>query len=162
MKNVTTHILKFRKFLIDVWGDLDTLMEDHDWDEDGCFIDEWLQTNWELLVERELLGKTGFLNSFGIFHGRKRYHNEIVKNTHEIICLPRHGVDLVDDETKKSIPNGTRLVFHIFLKKLDVSHGLYPPFDYAGVVSEGRKYRYMVPVKDVEFFLDRVPERDRS
>jgi hypothetical protein len=50
------------------------------------------------------------------------------------------------------------LIFHIFLKKLDVSFGLYPPFDYAGVVSQDRKHRYMVPVNDVEFFLDPLPD----
>jgi len=32
-------------------------METHDWDEDGDFTFDWIQANWEFLVERELLGK---------------------------------------------------------------------------------------------------------
>ena len=37
MINVTTHLLKFRNFLIDSWTDLDLLMGNHDWDDDGSF-----------------------------------------------------------------------------------------------------------------------------
>jgi hypothetical protein len=162
MINVTGRILNFRKFLIDVWGDLDTLMEDHDWDEDGCFIDEWLQTNWEFLVERQLLKKKGVLSPFGMIYTDTILPGKGLKPTHEIVCVPKINVSLVDERTKKNIADKSRLVFQVFLRNMDGSFGLYPPFDYAVVFSEDRKHRYLVPVKDVEFFLDQAQGRDKS
>ena len=155
MINVTTHILKFRKFLLDCWPDIDALMEDHDWHDDGYFIDEWLQSNWELLVERQLLKKAGHVNSFGIYYGRNRYAQKESTITHEIICRPKDNVSLIDEKSNEPIPRGTKLIFHIFLKKMG---GLYPPFDSAGVYSKNGKNvdLYYVPVSDVEFFMEEV------
>ncbi len=59
--DITSHILNFRNFLNSSWAWLDALMEAHDWDEDGDFTLDWIQTNWEFLVERELLGKDRYL-----------------------------------------------------------------------------------------------------
>ncbi|MDB6081207.1 MAG: hypothetical protein JWO53_479, partial [Chlamydiia bacterium] len=59
--DVTDHLTKFRDFLCICWPSIDSLMSDHDWHDDGDFIDDWLGANWELFVERELLGKNGFL-----------------------------------------------------------------------------------------------------
>src|SRR5258708_3964922 len=66
--DVTGHISKFRKFLNTTWPCLDDLMEDHNWDDDLDLIDDWLQVNWQLLVERELLGNHGTLTQFSVTH----------------------------------------------------------------------------------------------
>ncbi len=55
--DITQHVEKFRGFLNISWDHvIYNIMEDHDWDEDGDLIDDWMQVNWELLVEREILG----------------------------------------------------------------------------------------------------------
>ncbi len=59
--DVTDQILKFRDFFIICWPQLDKFILEHDWDDDVDFIDDWIQVNWEFLVERELLGKEGYL-----------------------------------------------------------------------------------------------------
>ena len=59
--NVTGQIYLFRDFLVSAWPHLDLMMNNHDWDTDEKFIGEWIQVNWEFLVERELLGKNGIL-----------------------------------------------------------------------------------------------------
>jgi hypothetical protein len=58
---ITSHILNFRNFLNSSWPLLDALMEVHDWDEDGNFTLDWIQANWEFLIERELLGEGRYL-----------------------------------------------------------------------------------------------------
>jgi hypothetical protein len=47
----------FREFLTESWPTLQTILQNHDWDEDPYFLDEWLDLNWSLLVGRQLLGK---------------------------------------------------------------------------------------------------------
>lgn len=95
MLNVTEHILKFRHFLLSSWNDLDLLMEDHDWDDDVNFTFDWLQVNWEFLVERQLLKKTGFLNTFGILpFSQQRITDENVECTHLIMCASKDGREL--------------------------------------------------------------------
>ena len=62
----------------------DQLMSNHDWDDDGSFIREWLQVNWEFLVERELLEKKGFLKPYTYSNHRITFPNAVA--THVIIC----------------------------------------------------------------------------
>ena len=71
--NITEQICLFRNFLVSAWPYLDLMMKNHDWDNDGRFVGEWIQVNWELLVERELLGKNhGTLTQFSLTHLSKR------------------------------------------------------------------------------------------
>lgn len=157
MINVTDHIQKFRKFLLDCWADLDSLLENHDWDNDQYLTLEWIQSNWEFLVERQLLKKGSYLSCIGFSHQEKRIMFPNVKVTHEIVCLSKRDDFFVDDESKIIIPRDCRLIFKGFLKKMDGSYGLYPPFDYAFVRAEGRdrKSYYTILLDDINFFLDR-------
>ena len=85
--DITEHIIKFRNFLTHSWKDLDDIMEFHDWDDDGNFIDDWIQNCWEFLIERELLGKNNLiLTPFSMTHvaqSKKR-------PTHIVIAIPKN------------------------------------------------------------------------
>ncbi len=153
MTNVTEQILGFRKFLLDSWADLDQLMNNHDWENDDAFIDEWMQVNWEFLVERQLLKKNGVLSPFALFYNKKRVTNTLTGNKYLIVCKPKHGNFFTDDKTEKKISSEQNLILRTFLKKVDTSYGLYPPFDYAGVVSEDKKNFFYFFVNDIEFFM---------
>jgi hypothetical protein len=61
MKNINGHIMKFIKFLNVSELIVDELMADHDWEQDVNLSLEWMQANWELLVERELLSQNASL-----------------------------------------------------------------------------------------------------
>ena len=52
-QRLTRQIDIFKDFLNAAWPHLEKAMEEHDWD-DGLFIDDWVQMNWEMLIEREL------------------------------------------------------------------------------------------------------------
>ncbi|MFT4553324.1 MAG: hypothetical protein ACI9S8_001962, partial [Chlamydiales bacterium] len=53
--DVTEQVNHFRSYLKSGWPCVDSLMDCHDWENDGDLIDDWIQVSWELLVERELL-----------------------------------------------------------------------------------------------------------
>ena len=74
-------------------------MSNHDWDDDGGFIDEWLQVNWEFLVERELLEKKGFLKSYPPRTIALPFPNAVA--THVIICKAKPNKQLLDDKKHK-------------------------------------------------------------
>ena len=151
MENVSVQMSKFRDFLNHSWADLDLLMSEHDWDEDGNFTNEWVQVNWEFLVERQLLKNNGFLQTYA---NSNRVSNPDALVTNFIVCVPKANEVLYDDKTNIQIPENLKLVFSDFEKKLDVSYGWYPPFDYATVYTEDRKKYFDVPVKSIEFILE--------
>ena len=57
-------LLQFQKFLIESWPTLQTILANHDWDEDAYFFQEWLDQNWNLLVGRRLFGKGANIQPF--------------------------------------------------------------------------------------------------
>lgn len=151
MTNVTSQILKFRDFLIHSWGDLDNLMSNHDWDDDGGFIEEWLQVNWEFLVERELLETKGFLKSYTYDNFRITHPNAVP--THEIICKAKRNKPLIDDRTQQVISTDIKLGFGGLEKKLDLGYGRYPPFDYVTGITQDKKHFYEIYIENVDFFI---------
>lgn len=157
MINVTSQILKFRDFLVHSWSDLDRLMENHDWDDDGDFTHEWVQVNWEFLVERELLEKKGFLKSYIFDDYRVTWSG--MAPTHEIICKSKSRNELVADQTQLSIPLDTKLQFGGFVTRRNPGYGWYPPFDYITVFTPKKKRMYELAVNDVDFFLCQISEQ---
>ena len=162
MIEVNKQILGFRKFLLDSWNDLDQLMHNHNWHDDIDFIDEWLQVNWEFLVERQLLKKTGFLNPYGMFYKNPRVTHSSGKITHVIICKPKSDHVLIDDMTQTILPENRVLVFHCFYKKNINNYGLYPPFDSVGLISDDQKIKYHVVLNSVDFFLCPIKDFKRE
>ncbi len=63
--NVNQVVLSFQKYVVACWSQISLILENLDWDSDPYFIDHWLQSNWELLVERQLLKGNGFLHPYG-------------------------------------------------------------------------------------------------
>lgn len=81
-------VLVFRQFLINSWP---IITQDLDWDEDAYFLDDWVQANWELLVERQL-GKKIFLVPYGYDKSSTaRYLSKEHEANHQIICTEKHS-----------------------------------------------------------------------
>ncbi len=151
MINVTSQILKFRNFLLDSWHDLDLLMSNHNWDDDGGFISEWLQVNWEFLVERELLEKNRFLTPYAFIN--KRITHPSARATNEIVIFSESNNAMIDASTRKVISSPLKLHFGGFVSKVDSGYGIYPPFDYVTALEQNKKQIYELHIKDVRFAL---------
>ena len=140
MINISDHILKFRNFLINSWSDLDLLMSNHDWDDDEGFTLDWLQVNWEFLVEKELLGKGNYLMSY--FNTESRITNPDAKPNYRVICK------LLGAENEK-----LTLFFGGFEAKTKGGYGIYPPFDYVNVFIDTKRNSRSIPVNECAFFI---------
>lgn len=84
-------VLFFRQFLIKSWPIISQHLDSIDWDEDAYFLDDWMQANWELLVERQL-GKEIFLLPYGYDKSSMaRYLSKGHEANHQIICTEKHS-----------------------------------------------------------------------
>jgi hypothetical protein len=152
--DVTLHIRKFRDFLIAAWPSLDNIMEDHDWDNDVNFTENWMQANWEFLVERELLGKMKHLLGFETSHPFHRITEATSTADYVIIARPQHILfDLKQPD--KIIPFEKKLRVSRFLRIKDNEFGTYPPFDVVKLTIDPKKEHFYVKFDDVHFFIDR-------
>jgi hypothetical protein len=97
--DITYQVKSFRDFLVASWPLLDTLMKGHDWGEDVCFSDEWIQVNWEFLIERELLGEGKYI--FPLFCNNRITFPESVAN-YMVTCKVEQREEL-RDRLKKTL-----------------------------------------------------------
>lgn len=91
--DITYQVRHFRDFLVSAWPYLDQMMNNHDWEDDGWFSDEWIQANWEFLIERELLGNRGSLDPLD---GSDRITFPELSATYKVVCDVTKGVELRD------------------------------------------------------------------
>ncbi len=154
MINVTLQILNFRNFLLHSWHDLDLLMSNHNWDDDASFTLEWLEANWEFLVERELLEKGNFLRPYYYTNRRITYPNE--KPTYEIICKAKPGNYLIDDKNGIKIPNDIQLIFGGYVSRQNPGYGWYPPFNYVTLFTSEKKELFRAQIETLEFFICKI------
>ncbi|MDB6081209.1 MAG: hypothetical protein JWO53_481 [Chlamydiia bacterium] len=142
--NVTEHITKFRDFLCICWPSIDSLMAGHDWHEDDNFIDDWLEANWELLVERELLRGEGFLKSFGMSPSASRVISPNQKPTYAVYAKSNN---LLFDMRRTTLSLPTDQKLRLFsLGSSERYFGLYPPFDAAVVFADVSKKYFYTPL----------------
>ena len=150
-ENVTNQIALFRDFLNVVWPSLDALMANHDW-HDVWFTSQWLQVNWEFLVERQIFGKdNGALTPFSIDKGKRvlPHNSEYVYN---VFALPKKNCDPLDVKKNIKPPFNKGLRFFGLLSSTR-GYGLYPPFDLADLVLDSPRELFLVPFSELDFHL---------
>ena len=80
-------IFNFHGFILACWPQLSVIMENLDWDNEPYFVEDWIQANWELMVERQLLSNDHFLLPYGYGVGTEHRHTNIGKlATHRVIA----------------------------------------------------------------------------
>ncbi len=126
-------------------------MKDHEWDDDMDFIDDWVQVNWELLVERELLRKGKYLTSLSL-PLPSRVTNKKAYTEYSVYAQVFN--EIKDLKTGKNIPKNNLLRLSGFCSACKGGgFGLYPPFDLANVVLDSTKEIYVVPLSKLKFSL---------
>ncbi|MEX1012820.1 MAG: hypothetical protein WD595_05655 [Waddliaceae bacterium] len=146
-ERLTKQIEKFREYLMNVWFFVDKATEKHNWEDDGSFIDDWVQSNWELLVERELLGVDNHLSPLSVLlkeRPTENFYAVVTKMTSQVS----------DIETGETLPIDVPLRFTGFLKPLKSwATELYAPFEMVSLYNEKTKNSYLIKNKDLEFYL---------
>lgn len=116
------------------------ILESLDWDNSPTFIDDWMQANWELLVEKHLLKSGQYLTSYGYdISSECRYSDKGVSSTHQVVCR------------RKDQPTGTTYIFLCFLTKRNGVHKIEPPFDLIDIKHNETGERFAIPFDQVHF-----------
>lgn len=156
--DITHHINKFRKLLSNSLPNVDELMEGHDWDDDGALIDDWLLANWELLVERELLGQGCCLTSPSIPQGYRITNKGMPSQFYVAVEIVKQSACYTDEvaESVRVAQSCQVLRFAGFCTEIKGGHGFYPPFDTATVYSEDTRQYFSIPFSLLRFFVREI------
>ena len=136
-------ILNFQQFMLACWPHLTQIMQNLDWDNDPYFVDNWIQANWELMVEKQLDRERITLLPYGYDSSpNSRYTRVGASATHRVMCK------LKDTENW--------LAFVSFISKAGHELKLEPPFDYVCVKNLNTNETTLWLIDDVEFFIDKI------
>jgi len=154
--DITYQVNLFRQFLNKSWATFDQLMEEHDWENDGGFSDDWVQANWEFLVERELTENKKLISSLYMYNSRKRMTAVGSKYDYLVLVKPREKNKLLDLSEGIEIDFSQEVRLFGFCKALHPGFGLYPPFDLCDLCVDRTKAMYVVPFNDLTIYLKKV------
>lgn len=148
----------FSDFLNLCWRRVLPLLEDRTYTTNEGSINDWLQANWELLVERKVLPLNEYLEIYG---EGSDYYGESSRIT-DVQSMPCYSIrvisccsDLVDLLNKAEIGN----VNLIFDRLVGFENGFYidnPPFNYVLVQDESSGNEMVLPLEKIRFELQTI------
>lgn len=146
----------FSSFLNKSWDVVIPLLSDRSYTTDESSKNDWLQSNWEVLVERKVLQLNEYLEAYGDgadFYGLSCRITDIESlPTHFIKVLVNKGIDILNNlESENSEYTFERLV--------GFENGFYtdiPPFDFVLVQDENIGIERVFLLDEVEFELQHV------
>ena len=156
---IRERILLFSEFLRLSWEPVVKLIQEDEIEklEESQRLADWLQANWEQMVELPLLGRGHFLQSYG--HGADLFgmsdrvmepsaHNDLIVHVY-----PMTGDSLRDITTQKPI-DAFPLEFYALATRKDRFWFLEPPFDH--VVCLMGQQECLFNIEDVDFRIEPV------
>lgn len=153
-RKLTKQLELFRCFFISSWFHLTELMRKHDRENDKNFIENWIEINWEFLIERELLGnpRSMFLAPLSISLSDKLIDKESRANCVVVTNITQKVVDSI--ETRERMPPlNCPLRFLGFCTVTKSGNVFEPPFDQTKLILDSTGEQFIVPFQDLEFYL---------
>lgn len=154
--NIDCAIRIFAKFLDVNWELVNLLFTGSDNEEySSISIDDWIQCNWELLVERKILSKDEYLEIYGEgadFYGEYSRITDVKSvETHSVKVLVDEAIDILNGEKiKNEIFNFEQLVG--FKNKFYV---IEPPFLYI-LAKDDDDFERVFSLEDVKLEIIRI------
>lgn len=146
----------FSDFLNKSWGIIIPLLSDRSYTTDESSKSDWLQSNWEILVERKVLQLNEYLEVYGEGADFNRESSRIT----DIKSLPTHYVKvLVNNE--KDVLNNLKVgsAEYTFERLVGFRDGFYtdiPPFDFVLVQDEDIGIERVFLLEQIKFELQSV------
>lgn len=148
----------YSDFLNASWHIVNPLLIDRTYTSNSSSISDWLQANWELLVERKILELNEYLEVYG---DGADYNGESSRMT-DVDALPIFSIKIIVEDigvtdllNNESI-NGNELIFE---RLVGFKGGFYedaPPFNYALVQDENVGIERVLSLKDIKFELQKI------
>jgi hypothetical protein len=148
----------FSDFLNSSWGIVIPLLFDRSYTSNESSISDWLQTNWEILVERKVLQLNEYLEFYG---DGADYYGKSCRMT-DIDAIPIFSIKVIldkieiDDLLNKETLINTNFAFN---KLVGFQNGFYinaPPFNYVLVQDEDIGIDRVLPLESIKFALHRI------
>lgn len=147
-RDVSAHIAAFREFLNASWSCFNALRTQSVWEDNHTLIREFLQANWRVLVESQLLPAGGRLPQYFTFLRPRESAISGERPTHYIKCeMPGAKFDLAD----------RRVALLGIVSRLDTGSGVYPPFDHVEMYPVETSKVLIAPINMVRFILADLP-----
>lgn len=158
MDKINFLIMQFLFLLRSFWSQLEQVVK---LDKTGSLKDDWLQANWELIVEgplREIDIIT--LEVYGDGADANGDSSRILEPyaipTHAVYCYQKSGDTILDylNNVRLKLPTGGLLLDKFVTLGNDGWYYEKPPFD--KVLLENNKNEIVVDIKDLEFIVKKV------
>jgi hypothetical protein len=156
--NLDIAIRIFANFINDTWNTVMPLIKGRDYTSDESSISDWLQSNWEILVERKVLKINQFLEVYGEgadFNGassRITDINALPSFTIQVNQFSKEKVfDLLNDEYV-SISNAD------FIELVSFEDGFYsktPKFD-SVLIEDSTGTERVILIDEIKFVLKEI------
>lgn len=148
--NIDKAIRLFSVFLNDSWSSITPLLYERLYTTDESSINDWIQANWEILVERKILP----INEFLDIYGEGADFNSKSSRITDLLAQPTYYVN-VHIEKGTDILNNIEIINekYRFEKLVGFANGFYtisPPFDYVLIQDEEER---VFPLELVKFEL---------
>lgn len=153
-KDLEYRITKFREILNLVWSSLTEIQLT---DQTGSFCEDWLQANWELVVEGVLAHERVTLEVYGDGADCNRVGSRVLYPeklaTHRVICIPKYDAGVVEKISQRVLHRtNALLVFDRFVTFSNERGPVEePPFDQ--VLCYSQDQAIVLDVKDVSFMV---------
>lgn len=149
----------FAVFMNNSWAEVNQLLIDRDYTSNESSVNDWLQSNWEFLIERKVLKINNYLEVYGDgadFNGASsRITDPNSLANFRIKTIPKFGNSVFDilNEEEVILPN---LVFDRLIGFRDGFYVLEPEFNFALLNDENIGIERVVRLNDVEFVLEKL------
>lgn len=149
-------IRHFAEFMNESWASVMPLLEDRSYTTNESSIADWLQLNWEILVERKVLK----LNQYLEVYGEGADFNGASSRITDVSALPNYAVkvrfgkevyDFLNDESV-FITNSD------FIEFVSFKDGFYqrePNFEFV-LLEDNSGLERVVPIEEVKFDLEEI------
>ncbi|EGJ50652.1 hypothetical protein [Desulfocurvibacter africanus] len=149
IRDISAHIVAFREFLNASWSCFGALRTQSIWEDTHTLLRKFLQANWSVLVESQLLVDGGRLAPYYTFLHQTLRESVPVEDrpTHYVKCeMPGSRYDLIDRQ----------VALLGLVSRLDTGSGVYPPFDHVEMYAVGTSKVLLAPFNMVRFRLAEV------
>jgi hypothetical protein len=149
----------FVNFLNSSWATASPLLLNRDYTSDEDSINDWLQANWELLVERKVLKVNEYLEGYG----EGADYNGGSSRIADPEALPNFKVIVKLKSSNKifDILNNEHVILEniVFEKIVGFKNGFYviePEFKYVLITDNNLGLERVITLDEVEFELERL------
>jgi hypothetical protein len=157
---IANAIMGFGQFLNASWNSVDELIRINEKQSSNETINDWLQANWELLVERRVLGVDEYLQVYGEgadFNGSSSRITDFKSiATHRIVVKSRSSGNLFDALNNVYIDENDSYEFDMLVGFENGFYHMMPIFSHLLVYDNSSNIERVFRISDVDFELQKM------